>query len=445
MSVRGSVFRFIGKILKWFVVICALLAALIAFGTDPLFLEDAPLVTEMSPPSPEDVATTRKLVQDIRTAGAGAGPADTYIQTDAQQLNSAIRLGARFIDGFRGQVDVLDEDVAGAVSIPVTWWTGQKWLNVSGRAPEFEGAFVVSEVKVGATELPPAIALGLARVAANIGIGNNIGDTVLSSASAMQITSGGVAIQLNINEMGKNGVMQSAFGTLRGAEMPTSDEVEIYHILIRNAMEDGTLSQTGSFVPYLRFTIEAALEGDSSPVAAQRYTAAVLGLAKACGASDFSEIVGRLVFDKQQPEREWTASCKELTLNGRIDSRRHFVTSAALQAASNTGFSMSVGEFKELYDTISGAGGFDFTDLGANLSGIAMSDVFMQNADSDWSDLLMRIVDDSDVIVGFEGIPSLMPKAEFQREYGDIDSPAYNEMVSQIQDRVRQLTLHQPL
>ncbi|MFT6738042.1 MAG: hypothetical protein ACJA0G_002184 [Kangiellaceae bacterium] len=79
------------------------------------------------------------------------------------------------------------------------------------------------------------------------------------------------------------------------------------------------------------------------------YTAALFGLTKACGARDFAMFVGRLAFlEEVQSNRTWTTSCNDVTFNNRIDSRRHFITSAALQAASNRGFSVSIGEFKEL-------------------------------------------------------------------------------------------------
>ena len=62
-------------------------------------------------------------------------------------------------------------------------------------------------------------------------------------------------------------------------------------------------------------------------------------------------------------------------MRDRHDSRLHFITAAALKAASNRGFAVGVGEFKELYDSLSGDNGFDFTDLAANNSGIRLSDV----------------------------------------------------------------------
>lgn len=427
--------------MRKFLILSIVTLAALAASIGPLFLQDQPLLAPMPPPAPEDVAATRQLVRGIRAA-AGADR-NTPLQTDPSQLNSAIRLGARFIDGFRGRITVEPQDVLGQVSMPVPWWSGQKWLNISGRVPEFDGQFALTQVTIGPTEIPPALALAAARIGANLGLGNRFGDRVLQAASGMAIEGDTLTFRVALDDMGKNGLMESAFGTLRGAEMPGPEEIEAYHRDIRAAMADGTLPQSGSFLPYIRFTLRAALDNSTPEALPNAYTAAIFGLAKACGAKEFAVIVGRLAFDVADFSTEWTTSCDAVTFNDRIDSRRHFITSAALQAASNRGFSISVGEFKELYDTISGAGGFDFTDMAANLSGIRMSNVLMAIPHKDWPARLALLEAENDVIVPFEGIPHLMPEAEFAARYGNIDSSAYREMIARIEARIDTLDLYQ--
>ena len=321
---------------------------------------------------------------------------------------------------------------------------GQKWLNLSGRVPEFDQRVSLSQVTVGSVDIPPAMALGLARHGANLAMGNRFGDKVLNAASLMEINGSDLSFRITLDDMGRNGVMQSAFGTLRGAEMPGVAEVEAYYLRIRQAMEDGELTGEDSFLPYLRFTLQAAFDNATPQTLPNTYTAAVFGLARACGAWNLSMIAGRIARNTEDTPDEWSAECDEITFNGRIDSRRHFITSAALQAASNTGFSVSVGEFKELYDTISGAGGFDFTDMAANLSGIRMSNLLMATPYAEWPALLALIETDNDVIVPFDGIPQLMPREEFTARFGDVNSPQYREMIAAIEARIDKIALHAP-
>jgi hypothetical protein len=136
----------------------------------------------------------------------------------------------------------------------------------------------------------------------------------------------------------------------------------------------------------------AALEGSTPDTLHNAYTAALFGLTKACGAR---------------------------------------------------GFSVSIGEFKELYDSISGAGGFDFTDIAVNLSGVALSDYMMTRQLDGWAATLIRLNQENDIIVPFEGIPQIMSEASFEERFGDVDSPDYKEMIDQIENQINQLALFQ--
>lgn len=414
-----------------------------AVALGQFFLQDRPALEASAPPSSQDVAAARTFVRDVRrVAGDGATQGDD-LWASAAQLNSLVRLGGRFISGFRGRVTVTADAVEGDVAVPVPWWSGQKWLNLSGTVPPFEGTFRLSHLTVGGRGISPDLAVSVARIGANLAAGDRFGDKVLQSANAMAIDGDTVRFNISLDSVGRNGVMRGAFGMLRGSEMPSAEQVEAFHSLIRAAMARGDLPQTGSFLPYLAFTLSEAYAQSTADTLPNVYTAAIFGLAKACGARDFSMIVGRLAFDASDGDQNWPVSCEEITFNGRIDSRRHFITSAALQAASNRGVSISLGEFKELYDTISGAGGFDFTDMAANLSGVRLSNVLMTLPRAEWPDRLDLLETENDVIVPFDGIPQLMPEAAFKARYRDVESPAYTAMLAQIEARIDALRFYQ--
>lgn len=387
-----------------------------------IILEDAPLVQAGGPPSPEDVVETREFVRSLRSAIQPGLSAPSSFATNEKQLNSVLDLGARFIPGFRGELKVNDNEVDGIASIPVPYT--QKWLNVRASVPEFEGAFALSSAQIGPVFVSPNLALGVARIGGNVIVGEGFGDTVLSAADSMRIQDGIVDFRLTMDEMGSNGLMRGAFGALRGFDMPDSEDIDRYYLKIREAMELGELPTSGSYLPYLLFTLGAALDGSRSEGVANAYTSAIIALTMICGANDFTLIVGGMVGSEFIADRKWEADCAELTLNGRIDSRRHFTTAAALQAASNRGFAVSVGEFKELYDTVQ-SGGFDFTDLAANNSGIRISNKFMSTPASGWEQLIKAIRSENDVIIRFEDIPQIMSGEEFKDKYQNVESAEY--------------------
>ena len=433
--------------LRWvrrLIVACLGLAVALAVFVHVAVLDDQPILPATAPPSPEDVAAVRRLAHDVRGVLAPDTAPDAPLAIDLAQLEGAARLGGRFVPGARGDFALQAGGLDLTASVPVPWVGGRRWVNVDARVPAFEDGLRLDRVRVGQVDLPPQLALWLARVGGDLVLGDGTGGRILAAPRQMEVGPDGLRVVLALDEMGKNGVMRRVFGTMRGQELPGAADVAAYEERFLRAMRDGRLSQEGSFLPYLQFMLAEVMAEATPETLADRYTSAILGLAKVCGARDFAMIVGGLAFDVDAGPGFDDLSCAAVTLNGRIDSRRHFLTAAALQAASNRGFSVSVGEFKELYDRISGAGGFDFTDLAANNSGIRLSDRLMREPLAGWPDLVARIGAENDVIVRFEGIPPLMDDAAFAARYRDIDSAEYREELARIEARIDALPIHAP-
>jgi hypothetical protein len=421
----------------------AVLGVLVILALGSIFLEDEPRLAEMPAPTPEDVIFTKEFVKQVRAATEATGPGADIVILPLKNLQGVMRLGARFLPGFRGSAAIESDVVHGTASVPVPWITGRKWLNLRATAPAFEGRIAFTSITLGDRLLPPGFALTLGRITANLLFGNRAGDTILASATSMRIESQTLVFTLDLDEDGRGDVINGVFGALRDADMPPPEEIDRYYVMIREAMDAGTLPTEGSYLPYIRFALKAALAGSSTAEnLPNAYTAALFGLAKACGAKDFTLIVGRLAGDPLKDFGTWKTDCSEVTLAGRIDTRRHFTTAAAIKAASNRGFAISVGEFKELHDSISGAGGFDFTDIAANNSGIRMSDLFMSQPSEAWTDLIARLQTEGDVLASFEGIPSIMLEEEFKARFGDVTSPAYYDMLTVIEKNIDKVALH---
>ena len=98
-------------------------------------LEDRALVTDGPPPSPEDVRVTREFVQQVRAATTDTFNGDPIVRIGVKDLNSMLRLGARFLKGLRSHAEIVNGDVVIAASLPTPWFNGQKWLNASAQIP----------------------------------------------------------------------------------------------------------------------------------------------------------------------------------------------------------------------------------------------------------------------------------------------------------------------
>jgi len=431
----------LSKLLKSLVLaVLLLIGAGLALAV--VVVEDAPLVQGHDAPTPEDVATARRVVGDIRRAARpGVGPAPPLVVTE-QALDSVLRLGVRLIPGFRGAVGVEPGGLEMRASVPLPLPGAQRWLNISVSVPQFEDRVTLRRVALGPVTIPPGLALELGRVGANAVLGGGLGDTAMTAASGMRIAGDTVTVDLQIDEVGKNGIMDGVFGALRGDRMPPQALMNAYHLRLREAMEQGDLPERGSYLPYLVFMLEAAREGARSEGKDDAFTAAIFALTRICGARDFTLVVGGLADITADTGRDWQASCRDLTLNGRIDSRRHFTTAAALQAASNRDVSVSVGEYKELNDAR--YAGFDFTDMAANNSGIRLANLFMATPVEEWDGLIARIRTEADVIVPYDDIPQILTRAEFSERFGEIDSDRYRTMLDRIERKIDALALHAP-
>ena len=427
------------RFLKSLLVLAVLLV--LALGVAGFLLtEPEPLVTDAAPPTSEEVAEARDFVRGLREAiNPDTATTSDFVTTEAQ-LRSLLKLGARIVPGFRGSFWLEGETAMGQASIPVPM-SGGRWLNLAATIPEFDGRVRFGTVTVGGVSMPPDLTLSALRIGANLVGGNDLGDTIVSAASRMDIAGQEVRFVVEMDGMGSNGIMRGVFRSMRGSDLPEPEEIDRYYVLIRDALEAGELPTTGSYLPVLKFALTAAHEASGREGAENAYTSALFGLALACGARDCPLLVGGLIVDDLGGGREWSTECSELTFNDRIDSRRHFTTAAAIQAASNRGFAVSVGEFKELYDSI-GAGGFDFTDLAANNSGIRMSNRFMSADPATWPGLIARLETENDVIIPYDGLPQILSREDFEATYSDVDSPAYREMLARIEARIDTLALH---
>ncbi len=406
-------------------------------------IETEATVEKKDAPSPEDVAAAREVVKDVMFIARAGRDNDEPLIVNEGQLDSGILLGARFVPGFRGDVTVAPSGVEIHASLPVPGLG--RWINMSVTVPEFADRVMLDNVTVGPLSIPPDIALEVGRFAANAISEDALGDTLMTAASGMRIFDDTAYVDLQIDEVGKNGIMRGVFGALRGGEMPGKDLVEAYDARIRAAMDRGDLPDTGSYLPYLVFALEEAHEGVVSRGEDRNdaFTASIFALSNICGADIFFAALGSMSVEAPDDVRQWREHCENLKLNDRIDVRRHLTTAAALKAASNRRASMSVGEYKELSDSL--YGGFDFTDMAANNSGIRLAELFMSTPAEDWPRLISRIETERDVVVSFDDIPEILSREEFTTQFGSIEGERYMEMLDHIERKIDDLALHAPL
>ena len=163
--------------------------------------------------------------------------------------------------------------------------------------------------------------------------------------------------------------------------------------------------------------------------------AAILALSVTLGLPDVARLIGPVLDDSQ---RERMKRAPKATVQGRDDWVKHFTLSAGLSILSTEGVSDAIGLLKEELDGRSTGSGFSFTDLAADRAGTRFGSVATRSADEAKriQNTLADGFDSAILLPPIGDLPEGLHDAEFSRRFGDVDSPAYRQMIQKIESRL---------
>jgi uncharacterized protein YfiM (DUF2279 family) len=139
--------------------------------------------------------------------------------------------------------------------------------------------------------------------------------------------------------------------------------------------------------------------------------------------------------------KKWPRPISQVvTIDKRNDFAKHFMLSAAITAYTDTVLSDAIGLYKEIEDSRSGSG-FSFNDIAADRAGTRFGERAITNQTSarQLQKLVSAGLTDVDLMPPWSDLPESMPEAEFKQRFGGIDTPAYQQMVREIEKRVAAL------
>ena len=127
----------------------------------------------------------------------------------------------------------------------------------------------------------------------------------------------------------------------------------------------------------------------------------------------------------------------------RIDLAQHFIASAAITASMNDQVAQAVGEEKELSDA-QGGSGFSFVDLAADKAGTRFGEMATSSPENARriQQAMAAITDYRDFMPDPSDLPEHMDDAEFKQRYQSVDSPVYQELSKQIDDRIAAIPIY---
>ena len=124
-----------------------------------------------------------------------------------------------------------------------------------------------------------------------------------------------------------------------------------------------------------------------------------------------------------------------LSLHGRRDFAEHYVISAALTVNGGSRLANAIGLIKEEEDATRGSG-FSFTDLAANRAGVQLGERAVGASAAQLQRRLAAARSDADLMPDFRDLPEFMSQGEFDRRFGPIGGPRYQQLIDRIDTRL---------
>lgn len=172
---------------------------------------------------------------------------------------------------------------------------------------------------------------------------------------------------------------------------------------------------------------------DNDPV--EENTAIIWALAIKYGDYRFASLMGI-------KRKKGQASIPEL--RGRTDLTQHFIYSAALQQLSDLDIGLSIGEAKEVLDSLSGGSGFSFADLAADKAGLKFADFITSSNHNalQAQNQLAGMNNEDDFFPFIHDLPEGFKDSNYKRVISSIESENYAYIASEIDRRINSLTLY---
>ena len=419
------------RLLKRFLLLCLLLCPIAVAALAWFALETQPLVGPYRPLNQSDIDRARRVIKanDPRRLPAGI---ERRVQIGERDLNLVANyLLQRFGGSLQAELHPGQVRLSGSIRIPEL--TLKPYLNirllVTGGGDEAR----VSALRIGQVPVPDPVSRLIIRALMAHLYQTEQGALTREIVRKIEFTAGRLALtirwQPDLIERARNSLTSPG----------ERDAIAAYYRKLVTLQAAGRLGR-GSLSTTLQPLFQLALQRSRSgadPVAENRSLLLVLGVWAT------NRGMGRLL----AAGHRWGRIRRfGLTLEGRIDLAQHFLVSAAIASGSDSILSDAVGLFKEVSDSRGGSG-FSFADLTADRAGTRFGELATRTITSArrLQQRLAAGVRESEMFPRAGDLPENLSAAGFRRRYGEIGSPAYNEVAAEIERRIAVCPLYREL
>ncbi|MFT4994986.1 MAG: hypothetical protein ACI965_002028 [Paraglaciecola sp.] len=417
-------------------LVLSLLVVLLVAGVFISALDPTPLVVATSAKQVDEAESVKALLSQLSQSVKNR-TRDQRFTVSEMQLNSLVGFAQRAHGKFHGRANISPRSSLLAMSYQLPDNPFGKYINLSVRVLPGDG-LQVSQIKLGRFNLPGELTLSSIVWLADWWTKSDIASQFVRQVDQVAMFDANMVITVRPLDAFFKELNQLQLG-LSGSGDEVQRAKTAHYLKFISQLPEGSSPYSVSLAKYVGLVFKEAQGLSDGETAAKENEAAILALAIYAGHHRFANFVGSV----QPIPGVVVLPRKRPVLANRTDLNQHFIFSAAIKILSEQGISTAIGEFKELMDRGEGGSGYSFVDLAADFAGIA----FAQRAsDPRYARQLQYVLANNPMESAFfpdiAGLPEGLSKAAFSQYFGQVDSLAYKQLVTQINQSIRQLPIH---
>ncbi len=408
-------------------------------------IDRQPLVTQETPPSAADARQAKALLKrSLRLLDQPRRATLVITQSDLSALAAFLnrgnsRLAAKF--------QLTDQGLEGRFSLRLPDTPLGDQLNLALQLQPAETGLAVGRVQLGNIPVSGPLALQMLQKISDLLLGEQLGSQLFQAVEKVDYAAGRLAVTFasgaELTQLKQK--LQRRFEELRGSSPQVADlkQIRRYYRELSEAGLRYSEQRRVSLTPYLNAVFQLAEQRSEQGSAVVENQAALYALAIYLGSYQVQKFTGKMTDENHRFPKTRTG---QVGLAGRRDLRQHFLVSAALKLLTDAELGFAVGEYKELLDSNRGGSGFSFIDLAADRAGLKFAEMATSSEEAAraFQKAMARVSDEASYFPDFSDLAEGLDERSFRKNYGDLDSQRYAEVVRLIDSRLQTLPLYRP-
>lgn len=362
----------------------------------------------------------------------------TEIRATTRELNTVLKGVMGSLDNVATQVKAARFGVLVGISVKIPETSLGQYLNIRTIIASSSHGLRFFKMYVGKVEIPRQFIRPALRYALDNLVGKGKADPILDSVRAVKVLGPTIYVKF---QPPKNLIRDLKTAAQKRIQVSSPQAVKPYYSLLDKLGSQQASKSKVSLTQFLRPLFKLAGKRSVSGDPVKENEAALLALSLYFGDPRFERFVGKVLTPQQKSSRK---KLSQVRLNGRHDFVQHFAISVGLALTGGENAANIIGELKEVKDAAGKKSGFSFTDIGADRMGVQFAKKATKGRSKalEFQRVISTVTSERRFFPIFTDLPEGMATAQFRKRYGDVNSPKYKKVISEIDRRIKSIGLY---